>query len=125
MTLSVFLIRFGVRQNRKNRHDHGSWPRTSRTWGVHPMSKDPNRYTPRPYGHAAPWNRRAAEATDAAPADPVAGPDFVSEPAAVSEAEPAAAGPEAVSVAASVPVRRLARRWPWAVVVDLLAGLSL
>jgi hypothetical protein len=23
------------------------------------MKKDPNRYTPRPYGHAAPWNRQA------------------------------------------------------------------
>jgi hypothetical protein len=22
------------------------------------MKKDPNRYTPRPYGHAAPWNRQ-------------------------------------------------------------------
>ena len=26
------------------------------------MKKDPSRYTPRPYGHAAPWNRQTAPA---------------------------------------------------------------
>jgi hypothetical protein len=32
------------------------------------MKKDPSRHTPRPYGHAAPWNRQAAPAPAPAPA---------------------------------------------------------
>jgi hypothetical protein len=61
------------------------------------MSKDPRRYTPQPYGHAAPWSRQ-----------PSAGSALT--PAAAVGARPT---PE--------PVRR-ARRWPWAVVIALVVA---
>ncbi|MFI6071001.1 hypothetical protein ACIA5C_05330 [Actinoplanes sp. NPDC051343] len=37
------------------------------------MKKDPSRYTPRPYGHAAPWNRSLAPAPAPAPVSSAAG----------------------------------------------------
>jgi hypothetical protein len=40
------------------------------------MKKDPSRYIPRPYGHAAPWNRSASAAAPAPAPAPAARPSL-------------------------------------------------
>jgi hypothetical protein len=60
------------------------------------MKKDPSRYIPRPYGHAAPWNRSAAAAAAASAPAPVA---------KHTVARPSIAG-----------------RWPWVVLAAMVVA---
>jgi hypothetical protein len=63
------------------------------------MKKDPSRYIPRPYGHAAPWNRSASAAAPA--------------PAPAPAARRSTARPS------------LSGRWPWVVLAAMVvAGAS-
>jgi hypothetical protein len=73
------------------------------------MKKDPSRYIPRPYGHAAPWNRSASAVAPA--------------PAPAPAARRSAARPSTARRSAARP--SLAGRWPWVVLAAMVvAGVS-